>query len=386
MPCYDVAFETHTLESPVQDAVDCFFLLRPECVPLEEQVAHWLLAHPLSSATVPSETSFAATSLAVAARVSHIVDGIPIGDVQPPSGPTEEVAHDAYLHIQRVSDPSGGAFVRMMLAARLTLMKDVADAPVSVAGAVLDTIDGAFADVICGVLGSETIAEWRVNRWVTRGLAPLPLIRWVRGHHVFAALTQGLLFTLQTMERAIRASQPLHVRKWADLSIRLLEGSGAALQWTGDFPPDDYINIVRPSMMPPAAPVTLSGLMSADHRLLVRSMLELRPELDVLRQHEPGRHARLMAALAEAYDRHIHVCERFVGDRPSILTAERTDKSGARLLEQFKASRLKPFEGPRPTVPAMAPDTSVSTGAQAARTHVDGSPLAAPAESDWELI
>jgi hypothetical protein len=123
-----------------------------------------------------------------------------------------------------------------------------------------------------------------------------------------------------------------------------LRASGAAFVFTGDFPPGEYEGTIRPSMTPPISPIGLSGLMSVDHRYLAQTIRDMRPVLKALADHEPDRHDRIAAAISGVYDSHIHVCERFVGGRPSILTAGRTERSGPSLIEQFKNLRLKPFE------------------------------------------
>jgi hypothetical protein len=146
------------------------------------------------------------------------------------------------------------------------------------------------------------------------------------------------------MGRALRAGKNDEVQKWADLSISLLRGSAAAFAFTGDFPVEEYANTVRPSMMPPESEVGLSGLMSIDHRFLAQTMRDMRPALKSLSEQDPARHHGIASALGAVYDNHIHVCERFVGARPSILTEGRTKKSGPSLIEQFKTLRLKPFE------------------------------------------
>ncbi len=84
--------------------------------------------------------------------------------------------------------------------------------------------------------------------------------------------------------------------------------------------------------------------MSVDHRFLVQTMRELMPAFKALHEHEPERHGRLQEELSTVYDRHILVCERFVGERPSLLTARPAKKSGPSLIGQFKTLRMKTFD------------------------------------------
>ena len=172
------------------------------------------------------------------------------------------------------------------------------------------------------------------------------MTRWIRGHQVFAALSQGLIFSFLALGRAIKAGDGAETRRWAELAIRLLEGSGAAFVFTGDFSVEEYMDVVRPSMMPPLSEISLSGLMSLDHRFLVQTMRDMRPALRALHEQEPELHGRMQKELAMVYDRHIHVCERFVGERPSLLTARHAKKSGPSLIEQFKTLRMKAMDAP----------------------------------------
>jgi hypothetical protein len=111
-------------------------------------------------------------------------------------------------------------------------------------------------------------------------------------------------------------------------------------------------------MSPPAAPICLSGLMSVDHRYFVQLIGRMKPALRLLREQEPLRHRQIHDGMASVYDSHIHVCERFVGDRPSLLTAGRTEKSGPELIEHFKRMRLKPFEATVQAAPVAAAASS----------------------------
>ena len=132
--------------------------------------------------------------------------------------------------------------------------------------------------------------------------------------------------------------------RYIALSHSLLQGSGRAFTFTGGFSIEEYMQHIRPTMMPPFVPMSLSGLMSNDHRSLVRVLRDMRPALKALRVQDAAGHDSLADALSEVYELHKHVCERFVGKLPSIRTAETTDKSGPTIIEQFRKLRLKPFE------------------------------------------
>jgi hypothetical protein len=98
--------------------------------------------------------------------------------------------------------------------------------------------------------------------------------------------------------------------------------------------------------------------MSIDHRCFVQLIGKMKPALRLLREQEPLRHRQISEGMASVYDSHIHVCERFVGDRPSLLTAGRTEKSGPELIEHFKNMRLKPLEATAHAAPVAAVPSS----------------------------
>jgi hypothetical protein len=256
------------------------------------------------------------------------------------------MAHDAYFHVERVENDVPRVFVGMGIAARIALLNEVAAAPVRIGNDLLSDMDRALADLTAGLSydEAESANPGYVAIWKSHGNKPDAMRRWIRGHQVFAALTQGLVFSFQAMGHAMRGGKYDQVRKWANLSVSLLAGSGAAFVFTGDFSNEEYNTIVRPSMSPPMSPICLSGLMSADHRFFVETLREMKPVLRALHEREPKLHRRIQEEISRVYDRHIHVCERFVGKRPSLLTAGRTDKSGPELIEQFKKARIKSFE------------------------------------------
>ncbi len=326
---------------------DPLAMLLPRDIPSENLLAEWssiIQGGDVALSNRVSTTVF--TNLATAEEVKQTFSRIPPAGhpVLDPDGVVEDLAHDAYFHVQRVENDHAAVFGRMVLQARLIFLREVDEAPVTIPHARLDLIDRAFADLLSGLWGGAVNSAPAATTWESRGHSPQAKLRWVRGHQIFAAFTQGLIFSFQSMGRALRAGKNDLVRKWADLSISLLRGSGAAFELTGDFPVEEYAETVRPSMMPPVSEVGLSGLMSVDHRFLAQTMRDMRPALKALSEHEPARHDGIAAALSEVYDSHIHVCERFVGARPSILTEGRTQKSGPSLIEQFKTLRLKPFE------------------------------------------
>lgn len=285
--------------------------------------------------------------------------GLPDLTTPLPDEESEDAAHDRYFHVQRVDGDAVRTLVRMALLARLTLLEEVQATPVRVAHQLVEQIDRSLADLSGATLGLSNLPAVRHWQWMQQIPDANPdsltqaqaMGRWVRGHQVFAALTQGLILSFQSLGGALRDGRQEDVQGWSNLAVSLLLGSAATFRLTSDFSVELYAEVIRPSMMPPASPICLSGLMSWDHRYLVQVIRDMRPALRSLYEREPFRHQQISQALASVYDSHIHICERFVGERPSILTAERTERSGPSLIEQFKALRLKPFE----VLPQAAP-------------------------------
>jgi len=322
-------------------------MLLPRDIPSESFVADWVSIIHGGDLTPPNRVGNAVfTNLAMSEEMRKVLSRIPQAGraVLDSDGVVEDLAHDAYFHIRRVENDAATHFGRTAIHGRLIFLREVAEAPFTIPPSYLNEIDRSFADLLSCLAGGVVNSAPATTLWESEGTSCQPKPRWVRGHQIFAALTQGLIFSFQCMGRALRAGKNDGVQKWADLSISLLRGSAAAFAFTGDFPVEEYANTVRPSMMPPESEVGLSGLMSIDHRFLAQTMRDMRPALKSLSEHDPARHQGIASALTAVYDSHIHVCERFVGARPSILTEGRTKKSGPSLIEQFKTLRLKPFE------------------------------------------
>lgn len=329
--------------------IDPLDMLLPQALPSDAEVGAWICSQPhLDLAMSDLGRGQGITNLAMAVDLRRTISAFPAaGQIFTDShSQPDDIAHDCYFHVRRVESDAPTVFVRMACHARLIFLHEVADSPVNISREALELIDLAFADLIACLMGSSVNSKPHVTEFQTRGLVKNVISRWIRGHQIFAALTQGLIFAFQMLGRAVRLGKGSELQRWADLSCSLFRGSGAAFELTGDFPIDDYVAIVRPSMMPPATVTGLSGLMSMDHRFLVQTMRDMRPALKAFYELEPVLHNAVSSALSTVYDSHVHVCERFVGAKPSLLSEGRSDKTGPSMIEQFKKLRLKPFEQP----------------------------------------
>jgi hypothetical protein len=170
----------------------------------------------------------------------------------------------------------------------------------------------------------------------------LSVQRWVRGHQIFAVLTQGLLLAVQALQRAAQAAPaaPLdaHLRRLADLYI----ASALAMRFTADFPQRHYERAIRPAMSEPHAPAGFSGALSSDHAQLVAVLVQARPALERAAAAHPDMHRQVKQALAAMYEDHKRVCDRLASlAQPSIRSASLTQQSHAsgELLDRFRDRR-----------------------------------------------
>ncbi len=356
-------------------SVDSIQLLPPKAVPTEAQLHGWCSQHLGSDRRwLLQGWSEPQTNLIVSVDTVRLLAELPDDPTLESAAPGlgDDAAHDSYFHVARVEGNAAGIFAGMAITARSILLQEVLESPTNISSPFLGQIDIALLDLVGCMCGERAGERAGVASWESPGRRGDVLPRWLRGHQIFAALTQGLLLSFQAMGRAVRAGNSSELQRWADLTISLLRGSGASFVLTGDFSVDDYNISIRPTMMPPVSPICLSGLMSVDHRVLVQCIRDLKPALKYLHDHERQRHDQIHEELKLVYDRHIFVCERFVGERPSLLTAGSTEKSGPELIEQFKTMRVKPFETaghaarvkPQPPVaaaPAVSAVSAVST-------------------------
>lgn len=184
-----------------------------------------------------------------------------------------------------------------------------------------------------------------------------PMTRWLRGHHLFFALNQALTFTLRRFEAA--ASQEDYAQAEAELQTAtdLMWAAAAALRFSGDMTPEDYMRTVRPSMTPPRVHDGFSGLDSTDHRHMVKALNDLKPIFRNLPPQLEVQRRRFKQALTVAFNSHLYVCERFVdAEAKSILgDAKDTGNSALNTLDIFKQNRLRsvdPNADRVPTCPA----------------------------------
>ena len=270
----------------------------------------------------------------------------------PASSSRDDGVHDDYFYIRRVNSTNPSeTFLHAVVLANAILLRDTAESSFTISAHKLDLLNQGFPALLSWMLGvpKPTFAGMdsgfrQAERWVSASANYHSMKRWIRGHQIFAALTQGLIVAFTELKLAIQRADAQAIESSAVLCVTLLRSSAAALEFTGDFPSRDYSEIVRPSMTPPLVPDTFSGLLSTDHRCFVQLMREMKPLLDSLYASHPESHKSIAEAVAGVYASHQFVCDRFVGRSPSLMMASGSTKSGAEQIEKFKHLRLKAFD------------------------------------------
>jgi hypothetical protein len=257
--------------------------------------------------------------------------------------PANLEVHDAFFNIARAGHDHPAQLIKSQFEALAALRADLAEAPSSLEDAGLATLDLGLRAGLAAMLGAPAPGSFPpARRHAGPGFEDAVCRRWIRGHQIFTALSQGLIFAVAAFAAADAREDRAGLASAADLIAVLMDACGHALAFTGDFEGDAYERLIRPNMAPPHQPDGFSGLLSADHRELVFGLKANRPAMERFRAADPGRHARIVDALAGVYDQHKHVCARFVGaDRASLLMAPERGRSGVEQLERFKTARLR---------------------------------------------
>ncbi|WP_148219824.1 hypothetical protein [Azospirillum sp. B510] len=297
-----------------------------------------------------------------------------LGVLPPPSLPAtaydpvfgesaDGTAHDVYCRVVRVSGDATALFVGGALQILLRLAEVLERETTSLEPEQAVQMFAAIESVLSAAVGKGAVAHPAAGPSLASAadaVAPRPMDRWIFGHHVFVVLIQGLIVALHHFESVLTASGTSDVdgEGALDAALRhlteLLTGSAIALRFTGAFSVGAYNDTVRPSMMPPAAPKGMSGLLSSDHAFLVHRLTALKPRFATLTlAHQPA-YRQFRDAFASTYDAHRFVCQQFTGDeKASLRTTAKAEVPAVEVLDRFKRSRLALFpESPDPDAPA----------------------------------
>lgn len=175
-----------------------------------------------------------------------------------------------------------------------------------------------------------------------------PLKRWKVGHKIFFVHIQGLIIELRRFKAAIQSGNFAAADQNLRRAGHLMFASAPLMAFTGDFSPAEYAEEVRPTMCPPNTIEGFSGLLSRDHRELVRLFSELRPIFMTLPSCLNAARQYFLSGGAALYEAHKFVCEKFGGgSQTSLRMNESSEKSSVDVLDIFKINRLRPMEGER---------------------------------------
>lgn len=172
-----------------------------------------------------------------------------------------------------------------------------------------------------------------------------PLRRWARGHLLFMVLCQGMSLATHLLIAAARDEDLELACTQANRLIQLMNISRITLEFATDLTPPQYLNQIRPTLMPPVAPPKMSGINWRDHVVMIRLMRQSTPAWNFIEQSHPQLAERMRDVLAKVYTAHRGVCEKFVGEEnTSLLAKENATTAAGQVLEGLKSSRLKHFK------------------------------------------
>jgi hypothetical protein len=326
-----------------------FPLLRPERLPGRAEVQAYVSG---SAADLPAELAATVRADAAAAldalRAALTTVPIPAGTAPVRDDPDESGGNrdnDQSFDIVRVDGERAAILLHSTLKGAELLLDDTVRSGTDLALEHWHALRHGFAALLGHLVGFPASSPGTDPGPRPRGADGRPsdaLRRWIRGHRIFMVLIQGLVIAVDELTDAVARAETDRAAEALDLAVSLMRASEAALRFAGDFTPEEYQDLVRPTLMPPAAPSGLSGLNWRDHEHLVKRLAASRELLAGVDPSLVPLRARFREAYAAAYDAHRFVCARFVGeDVGSLLMTPKSKKSAVGVLTQYKRVRLQ---------------------------------------------
>ncbi len=326
-----------------------FPLLRPERLPGPAQVRAYVSG---SAPDLPAELADAARADAAAAldalRAALTTVPLPAGTSPVRDDPGESGGNrdnDQSFDIVRVDGERAAILLHTTLKGAELLLDDAVRSGTDIALEHWHALRHGFAALLGHLTGLPAPSPGTDPGPGPRGADGRPsdaLRRWVRGHRIFMVLIQGLVIAVDELADTVARAESDQAAEALDLAASLMRASEAALRFAGDFTREEYQDLVRPTLMPPAAPPGLSGLHWRDHEHLVKRLAEVRQLLAGVDPTLVPLRAAFREAYAAAYDAHRFVCARFVGeDVGSLLMTPKSKKSAVGVLTQYKRVRLQ---------------------------------------------
>ncbi|HEV7746372.1 MAG TPA: hypothetical protein VGO56_15355 [Pyrinomonadaceae bacterium] len=331
--------------------IPALLLLNPEELPKsyrELQQRRTTQVSSLRNFSRPACTSLEHVLREVCCSLSSLGEReFPPAELQSVCEAADSDSHDEYCRIRRVEDPDTlYVFTRSILKAYEELLEDTVSGGSSLTPDQWIALRAAFERLIHLVAGPKSAAPVRpeLPGFDIKQVDAIwcdPLSRWIRGHHVFLVLIQGLIVAINCLINA-RAEESLEDAFSAlEAATLLMDGSSASLHYAGDFPTSEYDDTVRPTMMPPNVPPGMSGILARDHRHLIKLLQSQRDLFQVIEPSLRSKYEEFVTAFGCTYDAHKLVCAHFRGDeRPSLLNGNAAE-SGVELLDDLKSVRLR---------------------------------------------
>lgn len=333
-----------------------FPVLPPHRVPALLLLRSQLGASVLAGAARYAQQAAALSHAQAAAALGALCDQLPAGEEATDSSwassttcsledpvLADDEAHDRYFHMRRVTQAEGTAFLRSVLMAAQLFHREMDSDYAAQDAARFAAVGGGFAALL-GQIAAVRLAPVEHTAPDERA-APRtvdPMRRWVLGHQIFAALTQGIIFALQEFEAALPALEEHRARDALTLAADLMTASATAFRFTADFPPADYRDVVRPSMMSREVGEGFSGLLSVDHRRLVAVLVRTRPLMGEAARRLVVEHARLNLALTHVYGDHKFVCAQFGGtEQASLRCPQSSPLPAVEQLKRYQTARVE---------------------------------------------
>ncbi len=153
------------------------------------------------------------------------------------------------------------------------------------------------------------------------------LVRWKEGHqalHVYLVTINTVIYHTET---AVKDNDQPRIFACLGRLTALYDAATATMQYSADFPPQLYENVVRPSMAPPMLSPGFSGKLNTEHRLMVASFKRLSRTLRGSYGRDTSRWPReisqqwaaVQLARTANLKRHDLICSQFVSAGPSLL-------------------------------------------------------------------
>jgi hypothetical protein len=329
-----------------------FPALLPHLVPalqlVREQAGTSLLASMADYATRAATLSHAQAARALntlcgrlPASGTHAASEVASMLAQPSQA--DDAAHDRYFHVYRAREPEGIAFLRSIVMAAVLFHAEMDCVYASPEAGRFAAVGGGLTALLGQIAGIRLAPVEYTAPEASAALAEVdPMRRWVLGHQIFAALTQGIIFALQEFEAATRDLDEQRARGALSLAADLMMASATAFRFTADFPPSAYHDVVRPSMMGVDVGEGFSGLLSVDHRRLVAVLVRLRPLMGATALALALEYERLNLALNYVYGDHKFVCARFGGTKaPSLRCPSSSPLPGVEQLDRYQHARVE---------------------------------------------